>query len=358
MSTNRLLIFSLIAISGLLISTAYKAVKAPLGINKQIDQTDWLVSDDGPYVFYSDKGLVEKRIRAGKVEEKELPSEAFTSKFKPSKSVFKKVEKIAAFSDIHGQYDLMIEILKNNKIIDNNLKWSFGEGHLVIVGDIFDRGDKVTETLWFVYDLEKQAQEKGGMVHYLLGNHEYMVMQNDLRYINTKYAQSAALLGTTYQEMFNDQTVLGRWLRSKNTVVRIDDNLFVHGGISLEFVLAGFDPNSVNNLMRRSIDKPKDKMDPLVLEKYFGYYGPIWYRGYFEDNLAESRIDSILNTTSVKHIVVGHTSQLEVKELYHTKIIAVDSSIKLGKYGEILLIQGDQYTRGTMTGEILGFESP
>jgi len=30
---------------------------------------------------------------------------------------FKKIKKIAALSDIHGQYDLAIELLKNNKII-------------------------------------------------------------------------------------------------------------------------------------------------------------------------------------------------------------------------------------------------
>lgn len=354
MSIKRISIFLLITAGALLLSNSHVLIEERADIFRT--DTDSLSIDDGPYIFYGEKGLVEKRIVEGKVVEKALPSDAMPSKFKSSKAVFRKVDKIAALSDIHGQYDLMLDILKNNKIIDNDLKWSFGTGHLVIVGDIFDRGDKVTEILWFIYNLEKQALENDGMVHYLLGNHEYMVLQNDVRYVNKKYLSSAELLGTTYTDMFNDQTVLGRWLRSKNTVVRIDDNLFVHGGISLEFVYAGFDPTAVNNIMRKAIDKPKEKMDPLELEKYFGYYGPIWYRGYFEDNLPESRIDSILTVSNVKHIVVGHTSQLEVKELYHRKIFAVDSSIKLGTYGEILLIQGDKYTRGTPTGDVLGFE--
>ncbi len=356
MGSSRFLIALFIVTSGIFFSASHIAVKVSGFNTEQIASADSLVVDDGPYIFYGDKGLIEKQIKGGKVVEKNLPQDAMPAKFKPSKSVFKKIEKIAALSDIHGQYDLMIDILKNNKIIDNDLKWSFGAGHLVIVGDVFDRGDRVTEILWFIYNLEKQALENDGMVHYLLGNHEYMVMQNDLRYVNKKYLTSAKLLGTTYKDMFNDQTVLGRWLRSKNTVLRIDDNLFVHGGISLEFVLAGFDPNAVNNIMRKAIDKPKEKTDPLVLEKYFGYYGPIWYRGYFEDNLPESRIDSILTASNVKHIVVGHTSQLEVKQLYHRKIFAVDSSIKLGKYGEILLIKDDNYTRGTATGDVLVFD--
>ncbi len=348
MTSKRFLYSALIFISTLFLS--YSFINKVNTVELESIASDTLVVQDGPYIFYNEGGLLEKTITNGKVSEKVVDKDAWPSKFKSSKSVFRNVDKIAALSDIHGQYDLMIELFKNNKIIDANLKWAFGEGHLVIVGDIFDRGDKVTEILWFIYNLEQQAATAGGMVHYLLGNHEYMVMQNDLRYINKKYAQAARSMGTTYQLLFNNETVLGRWLRSKNTVVRINDNLFVHGGISFEFVMAGFNPTAVNSFMRNSIDKPKEKMDPLDLEKYFGYYGPIWYRGYFEDQLAETRIDSILTATNVQHVVVGHTSQEKVLQLYNQKIFAVDSSIKLGKNGEILLINNNEYLRGTLQG--------
>ena len=52
----------------------------------------------------------------------------------------------------------MLELLTNNKIIDEQGDWAFGTGHFVITGDIFDRGDKVTEILWFIYELEQQAE--------------------------------------------------------------------------------------------------------------------------------------------------------------------------------------------------------
>ena len=84
--------------------------------------------------------------------------------------------KIAAISDIHGQYDLLINLLKSNKIIDNDGLWSFGNGHFVVAGDMFDRGHDVTKVLWFLYDLEKQAKEKGGKLHVMLGNHDVMVL--------------------------------------------------------------------------------------------------------------------------------------------------------------------------------------
>ncbi len=136
--------------------------------------------DDGPYIEISKNKLIEKTIEDGKVVTKELPSDRFPTKFKAERSTYKKVSKIAALSDLHGQYDLSIKILRKNKIIDKGLNWTYGDGHLVIVGDVFDRGDKVTELLWFIYNLEGKAEKQGGKVHYLLGNHEFMIFENDL----------------------------------------------------------------------------------------------------------------------------------------------------------------------------------
>ena len=146
------------------------------------------------------------------------------------------MKKIAALSDIHGQYDLVIKLFKNNKIIDDNLNWSFGEGHLVITGDIFDRGDKVNEVLWLIYKLEAQAKNVGGRVHYLLGNHEYMILYNDLRYLHEKYKVTPLLLNLEYNELYSEKTIIGRWLRSKSTIIKINNILFTHGGISEDFI--------------------------------------------------------------------------------------------------------------------------
>ena len=51
-------------------------------------------------------------------------------------------EPICVLGDIHGEYDRMIHNLCDNKVIDKNLNWIFGKGHLVYVGDVFDRGEK------------------------------------------------------------------------------------------------------------------------------------------------------------------------------------------------------------------------
>ena len=125
------------------------------------------VISDGPYIFIEKDKLINKSILNNEVITTTLNLDSYDTLYYPEKSTFKKIKKIAALSDIHGQYDIAIELLKNNKIIDEELNWSFDKGHLVITGDIFDRGDKVNELLWLIYKLENQAKNKGGRVHYL-----------------------------------------------------------------------------------------------------------------------------------------------------------------------------------------------
>ena len=331
------------------VTTAFSQVNQKKGF-------DISTLNDGPFIFIEQDKLVQKEIINGEVFTKNLPLDAFKTNYNTEISTYKNVEKIAALSDIHGQYDLAVKLLKNNKIIDKKLNWRFGKGHLVIVGDIFDRGPKVHETLLLVYKLEQQAKKKGGKVHFLLGNHEYMVLHNDLRYIHRKYRHTTRLLRTHYGELYGKNTVLGRWLRSKATIIKINKDYFVHGGVSKDFITkTGFSSetmHSINSTMRNAIDRTKEEMKATDFYKtYFSSKGLIWYRGYFYDNLEDTEINDILHTLDSKHIVVGHCSNKEVVQLFNHKIYGVDSSLKNGEYGELLLIKKNKYQRKTLKGK-------
>ena len=312
---------------------------------------------DGPYVFISNNKLIEKKILNGKVTSKVLEPTLYDTIFTSQKSIYKNVENIAALSDIHGQYDLAIEILKNNGIINSNLDWNFGKGHLVIVGDVFDRGPKINEMLWLLYKLEIQAKEKGGRLHFLLGNHEYMVLHKDLRYVHDRYKIATKLLGLEYDELYSNQTIIGRWLRSKSTIIKINNSIFVHGGVSEEFIAEnGIDLSKTNQIMRSSIERSKQEMKSTDFYKtYYGKKSLIWYRGYFYDNLVDTDISKILTQVNSEHIVVGHCSNKELVQLYDHKIFGVDSSIKKGTYGELLFIKNNQFYRGTLDGKQVKF---
>ncbi|MBL4746177.1 MAG: metallophosphoesterase [Flavobacteriaceae bacterium] len=324
--------------------------------DQEIILIDTLSVNDGPYVFIKPHNLAIKNIVKGNVISETVALDAFITNFTPSISVYKNIDTIVAISDIHGQYDLGLKILRNNHVLDLNNHWNLGKGHLVICGDVFDKGAKVTDFLWFIYHLEKQAASVGGRVHFLLGNHEFMILQNDCSHIHPTYKITEKLLHKTYSELYGTDTVLGRWIRSKATLLKINDNLFMHGGISETFLKERFDIESINNHFRKLIDfNPITHKERSSYKRYLGKKGPVWYRGYFKKKFSNKKIDRILNQLNIQHIIVGHTSQKEVKQLYNHKIYAVDSSIKNGEYGEILLIENGNYSRGTMHGERLGF---
>ncbi len=72
------------------------------------------------------------------------------------------------------------------------------------------------------------------MVHIVLGNHDIMNLSGNFKYVGSSYHIAAAAMGYAYEDLFSKSTELGRWLRSKNLVEKLDDLLIVHAGISPE----------------------------------------------------------------------------------------------------------------------------
>lgn len=271
---------------------------------------------------------------------------------------YQDVDKFLAISDIHGQHDLFEQLLTNHGVIDKNKNWAYGNNHLVIVGDIMDRGDKVTESLWLVAKLEQQAKQKGGAVHYVIGNHELMVFDGDLRYINKKYDWIAKAFGTSYDQLFSHNTYFGRWLKQKPVLVNINNTLFTHGGISIPFVEQGFTASETNKLFVDSIfTQNKDVYrKQQKLEFLTRSLGPLWYRGYFkEGEFNEADLNQVLKHMNVDHIVVGHTTHPTIINLFDNRIFGIDANIKKGETGEVLIYDHGVFYRGRKDGSQLPF---
>jgi hypothetical protein len=263
------------------------------------------------------------------------------------------IDSIAVISDIHGEYDIYIDMLKAQGIIDNNLNWKFGKGHLVVLGDSFDRGNKVTELLWHIFGLEKQAEKAGGMVHIVMGNHEAMILTKDIRYINAKYIGVESIMGIKYYDLYSAESVLGKWLRYRPVIISINDILFVHGGVSIEMVRRQLNIPQINRffsnmLLQSTLPTEKESETITFLNDDFG---PIWYRGYFTNTeFCELKIDSILNFYDKKHIIVGHTSQNEINSLFSNKVIGIDAGIMYEKPGQMLIYKKGVFYCGLPSG--------
>ena len=265
---------------------------------------------------------------------------------------FMGVPKELAVSDLHGDFAPFVDILIKGGVIDSSRQWIFGTGHLVVNGDVFDRGDKVTECLWLIHQLQLKAPAHGGRVHFTLGNHEAMVLRADNRYIHEKYLDGISKKSRIrHEDLYGPDMVLGRWLRTLPAVVVINDILFVHAGISPELIENDHDAARLNDEMHRAIDLTSaatafDTKAKLLL----GSFGPVWYRGFhyaMEDRYPQATsedIDKLLTYYGVSTIVVGHSQVDEVMPLYGGRVYAIDVRVEALGYQQALLWEdGDFY---------------
>ncbi|MCB0277250.1 MAG: metallophosphoesterase [Calditrichaeota bacterium] len=251
---------------------------------------------------------------------------------------YAEVDTVITFGDLHGQYENLVTLLRQHAIIDDSLRWQGGKAHLVLLGDIFDRGHDVIKTLWFIYRLEREAHLAGGRVHLVLGNHEIMVFLDDLRYVSGKEQLIARYHGTTYARMFDmHQSVLGEWLAGKPGIIRINDGLFSHGGVSRE--LLDFTIPAFNDSLRRYLFEPDflSLIDEQALKRpqktgayvrrlnfFFAEYSAFWFRGYVNTNDLRLALTEVLKRFQVDFQVVAHTPVDYIRTFYGGEIIAVD----------------------------------
>ena len=256
-------------------------------------------------------------------------------------------------SDPHGRLDCVVSLLQGNGIIDENLNWNYDSNHLMILGDIFDRGDDVTQILWLIYKLEQEAAQAGGCVSFLLGNHEPMVLANDLRYCTPKYNLLVNKLGIPYSQLFGANTELGRWLTTRNTMQKIGKDLYVHAGLSKEFYEWNLSIPTVNEEMSKALfmgKKERKELSALTAFLY-GNSGPIWYRGMVRDKekynpIPADTLGQILKRYDAKRIIVGHTIFEDVSTFHDKRVIDVNVNNAKNQekgLGRGLLIEGKKY---------------
>ena len=276
------------------------------------------------------------------------------------------VERVVAVADLHGDYDRFVFILTHPEVglLDDDLHWTGGRSHLVQLGDIMDRGPDARKIFDLLMRLEKEAAAAGGMVHVLLGNHEemnitgialdypsYVTVEQFLSFLpedfrkareaeyirtlppaerrisgaRTEAAAEDALLSfwqrivarrnpearRAYVLGFND--AYGDWLLQKNVVIKIDDVIYAHAGISETF--SKWPIREINTVMRSELEFFQGRMrNP---QNYNGTFkpklvyepdSPLWFRGLAtKGEAAQSEVDRILANLGARAMVVGHS---------------------------------------------------
>ena len=303
------------------------------------------------------------------------------------------VERIVAVGDLHGDYENFLKILKapEIKIIDDNHRWIAGKTHLVQIGDVLDRGPDAKEIFDLLKELETQAEEAGGKVHMLIGNHEEMNICNiafdrrgyvpveQLRdflpaeYVEKEERKIRKRLGIPPSSETDDDSPLNPniiafwedkisqsmnvrlltrrhvrwyyirefnknwapWILKHNAVIKINDIVFVHGGINEKY--STWPLKRLNNQLRKELDmfrvanllgQPPDPNFEIV----FDQNGPLWFRDYsLYGPEYEPTLEGILKNLDATSIVTAHTPrQVEnATEMsrYNGKVWIIDTNI-------------------------------
>jgi hypothetical protein len=240
-------------------------------------------------------------------------------------STYPAAVKMLVLSDIEGNFKGLSLLLQKMGVVDATYHWQFGTNQLVVVGDLFDRGTQVTECLWLLYKLEREAAQAGGQVHVLLGNHETMNLTGNYKYVRRKYRRNADSLGLPYTRWYGPDTELGRWLRHKNTVEKIGSTLFVHGGISPELAAYHLSLEEINARMRTLLDTPhREQLTGLDSLLAHSQSSPDWYRGLAREQAPASFVTQLLAGYGATRLVIGHTPFEEITPLYDGRVVAID----------------------------------
>lgn len=308
----------------------------------------------------------------------------------PDQVPISKDKRLFVVADTHGEFEILVELLQKHGVIDRALKWSFGDGHLAVLGDVFDRGPNHTEIFWLLYQLEAQAKARNGGLHLMLGNHETLVLLGARQYLHPKYLASAQALGVPeYARLWDERTLLGRWLRTKPSVQKIGGYLCLHGGIAAEVVKRGYTLAQMNQAVRDMLTftppytgpndryaltdlhvlankKPAATQDERDTAAFVVMHplGPLWYRGYFPQAAREpgfppatdDDVRRVLAHFNALAIFVGHTMVPTVTALYDGKVVAVQVYPRRDETGranmEALLVKDDVFFRARIDGGV------
>ncbi len=306
------------------------------------------------------------------------------------------VERIVAVGGIHGNHKNLLKILRSAGLIDQHAHWSGGKTHLVQTGDVLDRGADSRKVVDLLMKLEEEAEAAGGQVHALIGNHEAMNLYGDLRYtspgefkafqdgnskmVRRKFYQMAVeewkkgrvesegapledSLGTMarrkqmafkkewesrhpfgyfeHRFAFGPNGKYGNWIFRHNAAVRINDTLFVHGGIGPKY--ASRTIGEINQTIR---DELKDSANEEKLDAGMAVdrQGPLWYRGLVrgEESSLQEHVETLLERHQIKRIVEGHTHMPGViVPRFEGRVLAIDTGISKGRLA-YLVIESDK----------------
>lgn len=250
--------------------------------------------------------------------------------------------------DVHGHRGELVAELRAGGILDDEENWAAGDAHVWFLGDFVDRGPDGIGAIDLVMRLQRQADDAGGKVQTLLGNHEILLLgmyyygETDVPAEGgpRNFARSWMLNGgqLSDQDSLTDEHLA--WLSSRPAVARVADHLLLHSD-TLEYLGWGSSVEEINAAV-------SDILHGDDLAQWWDVWRRMTTRYAFRGAEGQEAADAMLARLGGERIVHGHSviadqlgvapSEIEQPYLYAGgKALGVDGGVFAG--GRCLVVR-------------------
>ncbi|HEY8073513.1 MAG TPA: metallophosphoesterase, partial [Labilithrix sp.] len=214
-------------------------------------------------------------------------------------------DEIYALSDPHGHYDMLVQLLVANHLVDvgsdpKSARWTGGSALLVVAGDLIDKGDESLQ----VIDLLRALQSSGRII-VTLGNHEAEFFADPKNDKASRTGEDADGIDNELDAQRIDPKSIasgadaagrGRWLADLPFAVRVKKWFFSHAGNSQKLSMKDLEKKLEDSLDHNGWDDKDITGNDSILE------AQSWYGDPKDDGCAKKEADAL----GVDHIVFGH----------------------------------------------------
>lgn len=255
--------------------------------------------------------------------------------------------RIIVIGDLHGDSDRLVHCLRAAMIINDNFEWIADPPNTYVVqmGDQVDGANRNPNapknwdttcdiSLMRLMDvLDERAQQHGGRVLSLIGNHEIMNMIGDYTYVTeNSLEKSGGVSGRSHA--FCSFEVCGKMLANRYVVLRIGSYLFSHAGITPSHLNdIGENINELNVAFRNLVagavlsEKHKRLIDNVIVPMD----GCLWTRKYMDlgmtdnDKILQEYLGIVLQTTKCNTMFIGHNTVPNTTVIANGRLVFTDA---------------------------------
>ncbi len=261
--------------------------------------------------------------------------------------------RVIAVGDIHSDINVMRQVFQLAGATNANDEWIGGELTIVQLGDLIGRSDDEREVLDFMFAIQQQAEQYGGRVYGLIGNHEVMGGRLDNQAVgpnpfpayegmpglnlddprllhlppNARARGAALMPGGPYAERIAEFP----------TVLKLGETIFVHGGVVPRWAEYGIDRinREVSAWLRGETPEPDssqrvDDSDRVMWARHFSAR---------VDERVCLMLEESLRILGARRMIVAHTRHPEITSYCGNQLWATDTGMSRAYGGQIQILE-------------------